>query len=223
MKFLLVDDHTLFLEGLKNMLQANGFEVIDTVNDSRLALIQTEALKPDVILMDIQMPELDGIEATKMIKAKFPSVKIVMLTVAEDDHHLFEAIKAGASGYLLKGMEKEKFIEQLIGIAHGESPLSPGLAGRIMNEFAKREKEREAAQNVEKELSGLLTARQVYVLKMVAQGLTYKEVAESLDITEAAVKYHMGEITSKLHLDSRTQAVAYASEIGLTKGKQGVF
>ncbi len=215
MKLLLVDDHSLFLEGLGNLLSANGHEVVGLVNDGRKALMKAKELQPDVILMDIQMPGLDGIETTRLIKAKYPEVKIVMLTVSQDDRHLFEAIKAGASGYLLKGLEKEKFLELLEGITFGESPLSPGLAAKILTEFARREKEREAEENAGRELSSMLTPRQVEILRLVAQGLTYKETGDRLDITEAAVKYHMGEITSRLHLANRAQAVAYAVELGL--------
>lgn len=217
MRLLLIDDHVLFMEGLKNMLEASGFDVVGTVDDSRLAVVRTDELKPDVILMDIQMPHLDGIEATKAIKGRFPEIKIVMLTVAQDDAHLFEALKAGASGYLLKGMAKEKFFELLAGIANGEAPLSPGLASRIIDEFAKREREKEAVKNADREFSAILTARQINVLKLVAQGLTYKEAADRLGITEAAVKYHMGEIISRLNLENRAQAVAFANETGLAK------
>jgi two-component system NarL family response regulator len=214
---MLIDDHTLFLEGLRNLLLANGLEVIGTVNSGLKALLKVEELQPDVILMDIQMPEMDGIEVTRIIKSKYPSIKIIMLTVSQDNQHLFEAIKSGASGYLLKGMEKEKFLEQLKSIAHGESPLSSGLAAKILAEFARIGNERNTDESSNQKLLAHLTPRQVETLKLVAQGFTYKEVGGRLDITEAAVKYHMGEITSKLHLENRAQAVAYAAEIGLLK------
>lgn len=216
MRLMLVDDHTLFMEGLRNLLSANGFEVVGMVSDGLEAIIKVEVLQPDVILMDVQMPGLDGIETTQRIKAKYPTVKIVMLTVSQNDHYLFEAIKAGASGYLLKGMAKEKFLKLLAGIANGESPLSPGLAGKIMAEFARREKEREAQIKADMALSKLLTPRQSEIISFVAQGLTYKEIGDKLNISEAAVKYHMGEITSRLHLENRAQVVAYAAELGLT-------
>ena len=221
MRLLLVDDHALFLEGLGNLLLANGMEVAGTARDGREAVAKAAALQPDVILMDVQMPGLDGIEAARLIKAEHPAIKIVMLTVAQDDRSLFAAIKAGASGYLLKGLDKEQFLALLAGIAQGESPLSPGLAARILDEFAQREREREAAETADREVAALLTPRQTEILKLVAQGLAYKEVGDRLGIGEAAVKYHMGEITARLHLENRAQAVAYAARLGLAKGGAG--
>jgi two-component system NarL family response regulator len=222
MKVLLVDDHALFLEGLKNLLVANDFEVIGTARSSLDALNKVELLRPDLILMDIQMPGCNGIETTRMIKGKYPEIKIVMLTVFQDDANLFEAIRAGASGYLLKGMEKEKFLELLAGIADGESPLSPGLAARVLAEFARRENERARVEAVSQEMTTVLTPRQIAILQGVAQGLTYKEVADAMGLSEAAIKYHMGEITGRLQLKNRSQAVAYAMEMGLLKeGKSG--
>jgi Response regulator containing a CheY-like receiver domain and an HTH DNA-binding domain len=215
MRLLLVDDHVLFLEGLRNLLAASGMEVAGTASNGKDALAQVEILQPDVVLMDIQMPEPDGIATTRLIKARHPAVKIVMLTIAQDDQYLFEAIKAGASGYLLKGLEKERFLELLTGMANGESPLSPGLAAKIMAEFARRENERAAEENAATELSKQLTPRQSEILRLVAQGMTYKEIGDKLNISEAAVKYHMGEITSRLHLENRAQVVAYAAELGL--------
>ena len=215
MKVLLVDDHLLFLEGLRNLLEANDIHVAGTANNSRDALVKTAELQPDVILMDVQMPEFDGIATTKLIKSKYPATKIVMLTVVQDDQYLFEAVKAGASGYLLKGLSKDKFLELLAGIARGEAPLSPGLASKILAEFARRENEREIHETAQHELSALLTSRQIEVLKLLTKGLTYKEIGDKLKITEAAVKYHMGEITSKLQLDNRAQVLAYAAELGI--------
>ena len=220
-KLLLVDDHALFLEGLRNLLLASGHEVAGTANNGREALVKAEELQPDVVLMDVQMPGLDGIETTRLIKAKYPAAKIVMLTVSQDYRYLFEAIKAGASGYLLKGLDKEKFLALLAGMANGESPLSPGLAAKVLAEFARLEKEREAREAFNRELSALLTPRQVEILKLVAQGLTYKEIGDRLDISEAAVKYHMGEITARLHLENRAEAVAYAAKLGLVKDQTG--
>ena len=214
MKILLVDDHALFLAGLKNLLTANGLEVVGTASNIREAWEQTRRLNPEVILMDIQMPGQDGIEITRLIKRNFPNVKIVMLTVFQDDAHLFEAIKAGASGYLLKGLEKEKFLDLLQGMARGESPLSPGMAERVLLEFARLEREKEEERPSEAPHE-LLSERQWEILKWVAQGLTYKEVGEKIDVSESAVKYHMGEITTRLQLENRSQAIALAVKWGL--------
>ncbi len=214
MRVLLVDDNALFLEGLGNMLAANGIEVAGTARNGPEALGKAEELKPDVILMDVQMPDGGGIEATRLIKAKLPDVKVVMLTVSQDDAHLFEAIKAGAAGYLLKGMAKEHFLQQLSGMAAGDTPLSPGLAAKILAEFARRENAREAREEAAAR-TALLTSRQGEILGLVAGGLTYKEVGDKLGISEAAIKYHMGEITAKLQLENKSQAVAFAAKQGL--------
>ncbi|MBP2636547.1 MAG: vraR 2 [Firmicutes bacterium] len=215
MRVLLVDDHALFMDGMKNLLTANDIEVIGTATNSREALDKTQELAPDVILMDVQMPDGDGITATRLIKADFPETKIVMLTVSQDDSHLFEAIKAGASGYLLKGLPKKQFLELLAGLNDGQSPLSPGLAAKVLAEFAKLQQERDLAQQVANK-TALLTSRQIDILKLVAQGLTYKEIGDQMNVSEATVKYHMGEITARLQLENRSQVIAFASEVGLT-------
>ncbi|WP_188399915.1 response regulator transcription factor [Sporomusa sp. GT1] len=219
MRVLLVDDHALFLDGLKNLLIANDIDVVGMAMSMDEALTKSKELLPDVILMDVQMPEGGGIEATQRIKTEFPEVKVVMLTVSQNDQHLFEAIKAGACGYLLKGMPRKQFLELLIGLNSGQSPLSPGIAMKVLNEFARLQRERET-DSIIADKTALLSPRQLEILRLVAQGLTYKEVGEKMYFTEATVKYHMGEITQRLHLENRTQAIAFATEIGLGAGKE---
>ena len=165
--------------------------------------------------MDVQMPGDDGIAATRLIKAEFPEIKIVMLTVSQDDKHLFEAIKAGASGYLLKGLPKEQFLALLSSIKQGESPLSPGMAAKVLTEFARLQQERDLADRAADKTS-LLSSQQVEILKLVAQGLTYKEIGGLVHLSEASIKYHMGEIMQRLHLENRSQVIAFAAELGLT-------
>jgi len=219
MRVLLVDDHALFMDGLKNLLTANDIEVVGMAMNIQEALHKTEELAPEVILMDVQMPDVDGIEGVQLIKAKFPEIKIVMLTVSQADNHLFNAIKAGASGYLLKGMPKEQFLELLVGLNRGESPLSPSLAAKVLTEFARLQREREVADIVADKTS-LLSSRQVEILTLVAQGLTYKEIGGQMRLSEAAIKYHMGEIMNRLHLENRVQVITFAAEMGLTSGKE---
>jgi len=216
MKVLLVDDHPLFLEGLQNLLTARGIEVVGTAGDGLEALAKARALRPDVILMDIQMPRCNGLAATRLIKAELPNVKIVMLTVSEEDEDLFEAIKSGASGYLLKSLDAREFFGLLSGLDRGEAPLSPGLAARILEEFARQADRAGATIQVEEE-EKRLTPRQIEVLTLVAQGLTYKEVGTALCLSERAVKYHMGEILNQLHLENRAQVIAYAARMGLVR------
>lgn len=217
MRILLADDHPLFLDGLKSIMSLHGFDVVGTAEDGREALEKARALQPDVILMDVHMPNLNGLEATRLIKAELPDIKIVMLSMSEGDEDLFEAIKSGASGYLLKTDDTDRFFEFLSGLMKGESPLSPGMAGRVLKELGQRQKRSEPLeQPVQEEES--LTPRQIQVLKWVAQGLTYKEVGVKLFLSERTIKYHMGEIINRLHLENRRQVVEFARRRKLTSG-----
>jgi two-component system NarL family response regulator len=215
-KILLVDDHPLFLEGLKTLLTVRGMEVVGTAGDGMEAVEKTRTLKPEVILMDVEMPRLNGMAATRLIKAEQPNVKIVMLTMSEKDEDLFEAIKSGACGYLLKTDETDKFFEMLSGLMKNEVPLSHGLADRVLKEFARQGKMGgSAGQTVEKE--AFLTPRQIEVLTLVAQGLTYKEIGAKLFLSERTIKYHMGEIIERLHLENRREAIEYARSMKLER------
>ena len=219
MRVLLVDDHPLFLEGLRNMLAARGVQVVGTASDGLEALDKARALRPDVILMDVQMPRCNGLEATRLIKAELPEVKIVMLTVSEEDEHLFEAVKSGASGYLLKSLDAKAFFEFLSGLQRGQVPFPPGLAARILEEFSRQDERGAAVPAVETQAVPGLTPRQIKVLTLVAQGLTYKEVGVALSLSEHTVKYHMGQISERLHLKNRAQVIAYAARMGLVKSE----
>ena len=215
MKVLLVDDHPLFLEGLQNLLAARGIEVVGTAGDGLEALEKARALRPDLILMDVQMPRCDGLAATRLIKAEMPDVQIVMLTVSEQDEDLFEAIKSGASGYLLKSLDADQFFQLLSGLERGEAPLSPGLAARILEEFARSAALAGLAAEAGKVTD--LTPGQIEVLTLVAQGMTYREMGEALHLSERTIKYHMGEILKRLHLQNRAEVIAYAVRMGLVK------
>ena len=213
MKVMLVDDHPLFVDGLRNLLIARGIEVLGTAHDGLEALDQACKLQPEVILMDIRMPKLDGLAAVRLIKSRLPEVKIVMLTMLADDEDLFEAIKSGACGYLLKTQDTEEFFSLLEDLARGEAALSPGLATRILHEFGRQS---ELADAIGKERA-LVSPREIQVLTLVAQGLTYKEVGAQLCLAERTIKYHMGEILVRLHAASRTEVVEYARREGLIK------
>ena len=214
MNVLLVDDHPLFLEGLGNLLTARNINVVGTASDGFEALLQSRLLQPDVVLMDVQMPRCDGLKATRLIKAEMPQIDIVMLTMSTDDQHLFEAIKCGAAGYLLKTLEPDHFYELLSGLDQGEAAMSRDLAAKVLAEFA-NQTERTDDSSTNGEDTDALTARQLEVLEMVAQGHINREIAEALVITERTVKYHMREILQKLHLRNRAQVVAYAVRSGL--------
>ena len=208
MKILLVDDHPLFLDGLQALLEAGNMSVVGAARDGTAAVAAVRELRPDAVLMDIQMPGCDGLAATRLIKAEFPEIKIVILTMNDDDQSLFEAIKSGASGYLLKNVETQELLELLEGLAKGETVFSPGLAERLLQEFAPG-KDREPARKP-------LTQRQEEVLTHIAGGLTYKQVAELLGVSARTVRFHMNEILDRLHLDNRAQAIAYAIQTNLT-------
>lgn len=227
MKVLLADDHALFLEGLQNLLAARGIEVVGVARDGFEALEQARRLRPDVVLMDIHMPRCDGLEATRLIRSELPGVQVVILSSSAEDAQLFEAIKLGASGYLLKSLDAEQFFALLDGLERGEPPMSRELAARILAEFAQQANRAAApatppaaGKDVEGEPVDALTGRQIEVLQRIVQGDTNQEIADALVITERTVKYHIREILQKLHLRNRAQVVAWAMRSGLVDPEQ---
>lgn len=211
MRVLLADDHALFRAGIASLLKAWGMETVGQASNGLEALEQARALRPDLILMDIGMSPCNGLEATRLIKAELPETRIVIVTVSDDDDDLFEAIKSGAEGYLLKDMSEEELGRTLTGIATGEPALSPGLAAKILDEFARVSRDG-APKEVE---SDGLTPREREVLELVVTGATNREIAAALYISENTVNFHMKHILAKLHLKNRAQAVAYAIRSGL--------
>lgn len=210
-RVLVADDHTLFRRGLISLLSAEpGIEVVGETETGRETLEQTREILPDVILMDVFMPEGDGIETTRRLKAELPYVKIIMLTVAEDEKVLFEAVKAGAQGYLLKKVKPERLIEWIRGVASGEAAIAGHLAARLLEEFA-RQKQPDGTDPLQE-----LTSREREVLQHVSQGKTNKEIAIELGIAENTVKIHLKNILEKLHLQNRVQAATFALQQGFT-------
>jgi DNA-binding NarL/FixJ family response regulator len=221
MRVLVVDDHRLMSEAISNLLAAHGIEVLGIASDGVEAISLVQELHPEVILMDIRMPRCDGLAATRQIKALQPEIKILMLTTSAEDQDLFESIKSGASGYLLKSISGDAFIEALRGLEQGTPPFSPGLASRLLSEFAKLSSTQELSSGAtsrptdREQPANKLTERQTEVLRLVAQGLTYREVGERLSLSERTVRFHMTEIISRLHLQNRNQVLAYAGQLGL--------
>lgn len=216
MRVLLADDYPLLVDGLISLLESHGIEVAGTANDGQAAVAQALKLEPDLVLMDIRMPVMNGLAATRLIKAQRPEMKIVMLTTSAEDDDLFEAIKSGACGYLLKITSGSAFIEALHGLEQGIPPFSPGLAERLLREFARLSDNSDAETDspcprVSLSPRPLITERQKEVLKLVAAGLTYKEVGARLSLSEVTVRYHMSEIMEHLHLEHRSQVIAYAA------------
>lgn len=219
MKLMLVDDHPLFIEGLQYVLETYGIEVIGVANGGKDAVEKSRLLKPEMILMDVKMPGFSGIEALKLIKAEMPHIKIVILTTSDEDEDLFDAVKFGASGYLLKSTNAKELVDMLADIEKDEMPLSPGLAARLLKEFRQvgevtPKSFRQSGQQMPKEQ---LTQRQLEILEMVARGITYKEAGEALGLTERTLKYHMGRIIEVLQLENRAQVIAYAVRMGIVK------
>lgn len=216
-KVMIVDDHQLFLEGLGYLLEAYKIEVVGKAKNGKEAITKARVLKPDIILMDIMMPEINGLEALRIIKEEMPEIKILMLTTSDDDDNLFEAIKLGASGYLIKNTDGKDLISKIQQAVNGEIPLSPGLASKILLELNKKydNSNRNARKDGLKDGSENLTDRQIELLNIIASGITYRRAGEILGLSERTVKYHMGRIIEILHLDNKAQAIAYAAESGL--------
>jgi DNA-binding NarL/FixJ family response regulator len=212
-RVLLVDDHQLFREGLANILNnQHDFEVVGEANDGLEALVKARQLNPDLILMDVSMPGCDGLEATRRIKQELPEITIVMLTVRDEDDKLFQSIRNGAQGYLLKSIPSKNMLEMLRGALRGEAAITPALGGRMLEEFRRVSQLRVAD---DQEPAETLTAREREVLGLVAAGSTNIEIAEKLNISIHTVKTHMRKILAKLQQDRRYEAASYALRQGL--------
>jgi DNA-binding NarL/FixJ family response regulator len=208
MRTVLVDDHTLFRDGVASLLLAWGHEVVGQASDGSEAVELVDETSPDVVLMDVRMPNVSGIEATAQIKARHPEVAIVMLTVSEDEADLFRAIKAGAQGYLLKNLEAPQLRTMLEGVARGEPAITPATAARIIDEFLR-------APNSNHQTNQKLTDREVEVLQLVTAGQRNREIAVELGISENTVKFHLKNIVEKLHAQNRAELAARAVREGL--------
>ncbi len=213
LRILLADDQPLFLDGMRNLLKARGLTVVGVARDGLEACEQVKTLRPDVVLMDVQMPKCDGIEATRRIKAEFPEIKVVLLTVSENDEDLLDAIKYGASSYLLKNLDAGQLFSTLDGLARDEIQIAPELAARLLKEFNRAGDAVRSATDPDETFPAELTLRQWEVLRLVARGLTYKEAGSELHLTEPAIKYHMAQILERLQLKNREQAVAYLHQV----------
>lgn len=206
MRILIADDHALFRDGLRSLLTAQGHEVVGEAKNGREALTLARSLAPEMVLMDLSMPELDGIAATKLLTAELPQVKVVILTASESDATLFEAIKAGAQGYLIKNLEADDFFALLERAQNGEPALTPVLARKLLTEFAKP-----AASEAPSGDQDALTSREREVLELMVEGVvSNRKLARRLDLSENTVKFHVRNILDKLRLHNRAEVVAYA-------------
>ncbi|OGO47296.1 MAG: hypothetical protein A2W34_03695 [Chloroflexi bacterium RBG_16_64_32] len=212
-RFLLVDDNTLLRASLAKLIGLwRKDAVIEEASNGREALEKARRLRPSIILMDIRMPECDGIEATRLIKSELPDTKIIMLTVSEEEDDLFEAISSGAHGYLLKNMRPDELFELLEGALAGEAVVAPPMAQRILQAFMSQAQRQAELGESQAELS----PREIEVLELASQGATNKDIADRLFISVGTVKNHIHNILEKLHLKNRAQIAAYARMRKLT-------
>ena len=217
MRIVLADDHALVRDGVSSLLQAWGHDVVGLASDGAEAVSMVARTSPDLVLMDVRMPGMSGLEATRRIGLAQPDVSIVMLTVSEDEDDLFEAIKAGARGYLLKNLEAAQLRSMIDGVGRGEAAITPATAARIIAELGRPSQA--AAHEAAAAGSERLTQREVEVLELVTAGLRNKEIAARLSITENTAKFHLRNILEKLHAESRTELAARAVREGLVRAE----
>jgi DNA-binding NarL/FixJ family response regulator len=205
MRLLIADDHALFRESLRALLESRGIEVVGEAVNGRQAVDLAARLRPDIVLMDLGMPEVGGLEATRRLVAAQPDVRVVVLTASTEDEDLFEALQAGAQGYLLKDLDADSFFKLLEGALEGQPALTPELSRKILQAFSRR------PHPPEREDPDALTERELEVLNLLVEGITSnRQLARRLQVSENTVKFHVRNILDKLHLHNRAQAVSVA-------------
>ncbi len=213
-RVLVADDHSLFRDGIVSLLEAGGFEVVGQFGDGQAAVEAALRLRPDVVLLDITMPVVGGLEALLQIKAAWPEAKVVMLTASDDDDSLFRASEAGASGYLLKSLKADEFLEMLGGLERGEAAMTRQTTMRLLQGM------RRNAQSLAPGADAL-TPQEIRLLQLMADGLSNKAIALAVSLSENTVKYHIKNILAKLGVHNRTEAAAYAIRTRLRKQDGG--
>ncbi len=208
MRIVIADHHSLFRDGIISLLEAAGHEVVAQEGDGRAALDAARRLKPDLALLEVSMPEMDGFEVLQRIKTEFPEMCVVMLTASNEHDHLFTAIELGADGYLLKDIDAQEFLELLNGLGQGEAAISRKMATRLM--YRVRDLAQSGSNNQD-----ALSARELDVLALLSDGLANRAIAQRLFVSENTIKYHVRNILRKLGAQNRTEAVAQAMRKGL--------
>lgn len=206
MKIFIADDHSLFRDGVSSLLEAGGYEVIGQAGDGATALERIEQLHPDLALLDINMPGLNGLEVLKQVKTSHPEIKVVILTVSEEEEHLVQAIQSGADGYLLKHLNSNEFLEMIAGLARGEAAITRSMASTLF---------KHVGANPDAHGGSTLSDRECDVLRLVAAGKSNRVIAKALLISENTVKFHIKNILIKLNVSNRTEAVMVASKLKL--------
>ena len=209
-RVLIADDQTLFRSGLARLLDGDErVNVVGEAADGLEAVQKVSSVKPDIVLMDLRMPNLDGIEATRKILAEHPEVKVMILTTFEADNNVIQALKVGASGYILKDSHADAIVASILAVAAGEQVMSGAVAGRVLEILT--------GTTTPKEFYGGLTVREIEILKMLASGMANKQIAYKLKISEKTVRNHVSNMYDKLQIDDRSQAVLYAVRKGLVE------
>lgn len=208
MRVLIADDHSLFRDGIVSLLEAAEFQVLGQVGNGEDAISEARRLHPQLLLMDINMPKMNGLEALKVLKKEMPDLKVVILTVSDSDDDLFTAMDYGADGFLLKSLTADEFIDLLEGLRQDEIAVTRHMATRLLKR-GKGQQRRDGSR------AGVLTAREVELLKLVATGLSNRAIAQELSVSPNTVKYHVKNILSKLNVQNRTEAVAIALKQGI--------
>ncbi|MBW5447637.1 response regulator [Cohnella sp. CFH 77786] len=213
MRILIADDHPLFREGIIAVLQGYGeVEIVGEAESGDEAVSLAESLQPDVVLMDISMPGVNGIEATRQITMTSPHIRVLVLTMFDDDNSVFSAMRAGARGYLLKGAKPKEIIRALVGVADGEAIFSPGIASKMMYYFDTIQRP------PQKDMFPGLTAREIEILEQLAKGMTVADLASTFQLSLKTVRNHVSNILNKLQVADRAQAILLAREAGLGRG-----
>ena len=216
---LIADDHLLFREGIHRLIDDwTDFEVVGEARNGQEALEMCQKFLPDIVLMDVHMPEMNGVEATAHIRNKLPGTRIVMLTVSENENDLFEAIKNGAQGYILKDVPSKRLHDLLRGVIKDEAPLSGAIAAKMLSEFNRwGQASNNPTRTFPDERTEPLSERETEILRLITAGLSNTEIAEKLVVSEQTVKKHLHNILGKLQLNNRVQAAVYAVRKGLVK------
>lgn len=210
MRIVIADDHALFRDGLRSLLEARQVQVVAEARNGREAIEQVRSHRPDIVLMDLNMPVMSGLNAIRVITTNFPDIKTVVLTASEDDADLFEAVKSGADGFLPKDMEAVEFFDMLERVMRGEPAFTPGLARKVLGELARSDTSRESRK------PDALTVREQDVLELLVAGVTSnRDLAERLFVSENTIKFHLRNILDKLHVQNRAQVIAFAVREGL--------
>lgn len=211
-KVLIADDQTLMREGLQTLLELSpGIRVVGQAGDGQETVTLVRKLRPDVVLMDVRMPVMDGVEATRRIRRELPDTQVIILSTFDDDEYIFEGLAAGARGYLLKDVSSEELAEAIHTVHRGQALLPPGIASKVVAEFSRLAARREPSASLYEEL----TPRELEVLRLLAARATNRQIAEALCITEGTVKNHVSNILGKLGVSNRAQAARHARELGL--------